>query len=71
MKNELQNQRDNYNDLDMAYNSLKIEQSKINEQLATSNKDLQDTVNKLHMTNKVRHETEIKLGEEFEKAKGL
>jgi hypothetical protein len=28
-------------------------------------------VSKLHLTNKVRHETEIKLGEEFEKAKGL
>ena len=33
--------------------------------------DLDDTTEKLHLTNKVRHETEIKLGEEIEKCKGL
>ena len=71
LKNELQDQREKYSELDMAYNSLKIDQTKIKEQLDTANKDLTDTVNKLHSTNKVRHETEIKLGEEFEKSAGL
>ena len=33
-------------------------------------KYLEDTVKKLHLTNKVRHETEIKLAEELEKGKG-
>lgn len=32
---------------------------------------MNDTTDKLHLTNKVRHETEIKLGEEVEKCKGL
>lgn len=32
-------------------------------------KELDDTVHKLHITNKVRHETEVKLGESHEKGK--
>jgi hypothetical protein len=39
--------------------------------LLTAQKDLTDTVSKLHTTNKVRHETEIKLGEQSEKNKSL
>lgn len=37
--------------------------------MLTQKKDLEDTVEKLHNTNKSRHETEIKLGEEMEKVK--
>lgn len=32
---------------------------------------MEDTTEKLHATNKVRHETEIKLGEEVEKTRSL
>jgi len=34
-------------------------------------KDLADTAKKLHITNKVRHETEIKLAEAVEDKKGV
>ena len=44
---------------------------KVKNQLGTASKDLTDTVGKLHTTDKVRHETEIKLGEEMERAQGL
>ena len=36
-----------------------------------SSVDLDDTTGKLHLTNKVRHDTEVKLGEEIEKVKSL
>jgi hypothetical protein len=32
---------------------------------------LDDTTEKLHLTNKVRHETEVRLGEELENVKNL
>ena len=41
------------------------------EQYENAAKDLTDTVEKLHITNKVRHDLEIKLGEEVEKSRGL
>jgi chromosome segregation ATPase len=53
------------------HESLKINHDKVKEQYQNSQKDLDDTTEKLHLTNKVRHETEIKLGEEVEKCKGL
>lgn len=46
-----------------------IEFDKTRDQLATCQKDLIDTVSKLHTTNKARHETEIRLGEAMEKQK--
>ena len=57
-------------ELDIKYGSLNIEHEKVKVQKNTSLKDLEDTVKKLHLTNKVRHETEIKLVEEIEKGKG-
>ena len=39
------------------------------EQASTSAKDLKETNEKLHTTNKVRHETEVKLAEEIEAKK--
>jgi hypothetical protein len=33
--------------------------------------DLDDVTSKMHLTNKIRHETEVKLGEEIEKVKSL
>jgi len=50
---------------------VQIELGKVKDQLGTSQGDLTDTVNKLHTTDKVRHETEIKLGEEMERGQGL
>lgn len=57
--------------LTIEHESLKINHSKVLEQYEACRKDLDDTTDKLHLTNKVRHETEIKLGEEVEKCKGL
>lgn len=57
--------------LTIEHESLKINHSKVLEQYEACRKDLDDTTDKLHLTNKVRHETEIKLGEEVEKCKCL
>lgn len=53
------------------HGTIKIEHAKNLEQYKVAANDLEDTIEKLHLTNKVRHETEIKLGEEIEKTKGL
>lgn len=50
-------------------NSNMIDLDKTNDQLLTCQKDLTDTVSKLHTTNKARHETEIRLGEAMEQQK--
>ena len=60
-----------YEELDIEHGTLKINYLKINEQNENNSRDLQDTIEKLHLTNKVRHETEVKLGEEIEKTKNL
>ena len=70
LKQELDETMAKYEELDIKHGSLIIEHDKIKDQKNTSLKDLEDTVKKLHLTNKVRHETEIKLVEEIEKGKG-
>lgn len=50
---------------------MKIGHLKIVEEHETCKNDLADTVEKLHLTNKVRHETEVKLGDEIEKTQSL
>jgi len=60
-----------FDELDIKNGSLAIDHQKNKEMLLTAQKDLTDTVSKLHTTNKVRHETEIKLGEQSEKNKSL
>jgi hypothetical protein len=50
---------------------LKIHNEKNVEQKESALKDLADTAKKLHITNKVRHETEIKLAEAVEDKKGV
>ena len=70
LKQELDETINKFEDLDLKFGSLKIEYEKVREQKNNSNKDLEDTVKKLHLTNKVRHETEIRLEEEVEKGKG-
>lgn len=57
--------------LEIQFNSLKITAQKAEEQKSQATKDLADTVLKLHLTNKSRHETEIKLGEELERTRSL
>ena len=63
LKAKLTNSQDNFEDLETKYNTLAIEQLKIKEAYSTAKKDLQDTNNKLHITNRARHELEIKVGE--------
>ena len=70
LKQELDETMGKLEDLDIKFGSLNIEHEKVKDQKTTSLKDLEDTVKKLHLTNKVRHETEIKLVEEIEKGKG-
>ena len=48
-----------------------IAHAKVEGQYLEAAVELKDTTEKLHITNKVRHETEIKLGEEIEKRKCL
>ena len=70
LKQELDETVAKYEELDIKFGSLNIEHDKVKDQKNTSTKDLEDTVKKLHLTNKVRHETEIRLAEEVEKGKG-
>jgi tRNA C32,U32 (ribose-2'-O)-methylase TrmJ len=57
--------------LEIDFESLNITHAKVMEQYEYSKNDLDDTTEKLHLTNKVRHETSVKLEEEREKNKGL
>jgi chromosome segregation ATPase len=57
--------------LDIEYNTLRINHEKVTEQYDACAKELEDRSEMLHSTNKVRHETEIKLAEEIEKTRSL
>lgn len=70
LKQELTDTMEKFEELDIKFGSLTIEYDKVKDQKVNAMKDLEDTVKKLHLTNKVRHETEIKLAEEIEKGKG-
>lgn len=70
-KNEISKYKVDLEKLIIEHESLKINHTKVLEQYQSATTDLDDTTDKLHLTNKVRHETEIKLGEEIEKCKGL
>jgi len=70
-KSDLHQMKIDNEKLTIDFESLKINHAKVEEQYSTCSSDLEDTTEKLHLTNKVRHETEIKLGEEIEKCKGL
>ena len=63
--------KEKFEKTDIAYGHLKIGHLKIVEEHDICTKDLADTVEKLHLTNKVRHETEVKLGDEIEKTQSL
>jgi hypothetical protein len=63
--------QEKYDKVVIELGTLKIEHTKNLELYKVASSDLDDTIEKLHLTNKVRHETEIKLGEEIEKTKGL
>lgn len=70
-KKEIHTYKIDLEKLILEHESLKINHTKVLEQYESATADLDDTTEKLHLTNKVRHETEIKLGEEVEKCKGL
>jgi chromosome segregation ATPase len=70
-KTLIQEQKVSLEKLEIEHGTLKINHEKVSEQFANSSRDLIDTVEKLHLTNKVRHETEVKLGEEAEKSRNL
>ena len=67
LKEEIAVLKEKFDKTDIAYGNLQIGHLKIVEQHDTCSKDLADTIEKLHLTNKVRHETEVKLGDEIEK----
>jgi chromosome segregation ATPase len=60
-----------FDDIDLKHGTLTIQHEKVREQYDNSKKDLDDAIDKLHITNKVRHETEVKLHEEVEKNRNL
>jgi SMC interacting uncharacterized protein involved in chromosome segregation len=43
----------------------------VKEQYENTKKDLDSVIDKLHIVNKVRHETEVRLNEEFNKNRNL
>ena len=57
--------------IEIELGSLKINHAKVMEQYETCQSDLTDVQDKLHITNKARHENEVCLAEEIEKNKGL
>ena len=67
LKNELAEATSQLETTNIKFNTLMVQQEKTLDQMLTQKKDLEDTVEKLHNTNKSRHDTEIKLGEEMEK----
>ena len=71
LRDELDEIKERHEKLDIEHGTLQINHAKILELYEAARKDLDDTADKLHTTNKVRHETEIKLGEEIEKTKSL
>jgi len=71
LKNDLQETRDNHDNLDIEFSTLKINYAKTMDLYTVCSKDLEATTEKLHLCNRVRHETEIKLGSEIEKVRNL
>lgn len=67
LKDELAEAISSLESTEIKFNTLVVQQEKTLDQMLTQKKDLEDTVEKLHNTNKSRHDTEIKLGEEMEK----
>jgi len=63
LKKALYEIKDAFDKLELSNGTLKIEHAKILDLYETSRKNLEDTTSKLHMTNKVRHETEVQLGD--------
>ena len=63
LRGEQKDLQKKFEDLDLSYGTLNINNDKLNEQYEQTQKELVDTVSKLHLTNKVRHETDVKLGE--------
>ena len=71
MKRELIELKAAYEKLDLAHGTLTIQNEKVTQQYDSCKRDLDDAIEKLHITNKARHETEIKLEEEIEKCRNL
>jgi chromosome segregation ATPase len=71
LKAELKDVTARFEDVDLKYGTLTIQNDKVRDQYETARRDLEDAIEKLHVTNKVRHETELKLAEETERARAL
>ena len=71
LKIELRDLKVAFEDIDLKYGTLNIHHEKIKDQYDTCKRDLDDAIDKLHITNKVRHETELRLSEESERARSL
>jgi hypothetical protein len=71
LKKDLKEVKLQHEELDLKHGTLSIQHDKIKEQYETCRKDLDDAIEKLHVTNKVRHETEVKLHEEEDKNRTL
>jgi len=61
LKEELKKLKADFQDLDIKAGTLTVTNQKQKEHLDTLKLDHEDVIDKLHITNKARHETEIKL----------
>lgn len=71
LKAELKEYKFKFEEVDLLFGTLNIQHEKIKEQYETCKRDQDDAIEKLHLTNKVRHETELRLTEEQEKTRSL
>lgn len=71
LKAELRDIKFKFENVDLLHGTLSIQYEKVKEQYDNCKRDLDDAIDKLHLTNKVRHETELKLSEENERTRAL
>jgi len=71
LKKELSELKVKHSTLELEHGTILIQHEKVGELCENQKKDLEDAINKLHITNKARHEMEVKYFDETEKVKNL
>lgn len=71
LRTELKEVKTKYDEVDLQHGTLLIQHEKVRELYDQCKLDLDNAIEKLHLTNKVRHETELKLTEEQERCRAL
>lgn len=71
IKSSLTEVQNSYKILDKQYTMLKLDHERVSLSFTEQREELEDTIEKLKITNKVRNENELKLNEEREKEKEM